>query len=223
MASTFDQQMHPRASKISSLLSRFYAEHKHRVTLSSFVNYMKPCTTISEAKELFEYYVNEESCMKQSLTSTRVYSFICRQDHFNMVAVSEVIKKLNFKTQPKQVDPKPSVPTVITKTVEKPVIVQSEPVEKIVYKEKDYSNFSLEELDAELARIKKIREQKDEAAKEQKRIRTEYNLKLTDLERYCRKLGCGRNQLQSVLDKIVRIKLEVDRTERDFPFVKNPI
>jgi len=230
----FDKTLHPRASKVASTLYRYYAEHKTRVTLNSFRNELHSCLAYSEADKLFEYYSTEEACMQQSLTSTRVYSFICSQDHFNCVAVSEALKKCNIRDEifgKKDVSHniviKSTEPKIVTKTVEKPVLIQSEPIEKIVYKEKlvykdkDYSSLSVSALDAEIKRLEDIRDFKKKQESEKNKIQIEYNLNISRLTGYCRKLGCQRNELRSVLTKIVNLMDLIRKTEKDHPFVLN--
>lgn len=227
-------QLHPRAAKIASELYRFYSAHKTRVTQSLFCKELHTCLSHNEASALFEYYCVEEDCMKQSLTSTRVYSFVCSQEHFNCVAVSEVLKKCGIKEErierkgiSHNIVLKPSEPKVVNKVVEKPVIVQSEPIEKIVYKdrvvykEKDYNDLSVDELDAKINQLKKLREQKNEENVAKKRIRIDYNLRLAKVTEYCRKLGCQRNELKAVLSKIITIMQDVAKIEKDHPFVKD--
>lgn len=230
------EELHPRAAKVASELYRFYAAHKTRVTQSMFCKELHTCLSQSEASTLFEYYYVEEDCMKQSLTSTRVYSFTCSQDHFNCVAVSEVLKKCGIREErierkgtSHNIMLKPSEPKVVNKVVEKPVLIQSEPIEKIVYKdrvvykEKDYDDLSIDELDAKINQLKKLREQKNEESVAKKRIQTDYNLRLAKLTEYCRKLGCQRNELKAVLSKIITVMEDVAKIEKDHPFVKNPI
>ncbi len=78
----------PRTAGIASFLRRFYAEHK-RISAGGFAKAANKVLTNKEANEVFEYMTSIKQCLTSY--STRMYKWTCNQDHFNDIAVDEML------------------------------------------------------------------------------------------------------------------------------------
>lgn len=84
----------PRTAGIASFLRRYYAEHK-RVSAGGFVKAANKVLTNKEANEIFEYMTCIKICLVPS--TKRMYTWTCKQDHFNDIAVAEMLDFINLR------------------------------------------------------------------------------------------------------------------------------
>lgn len=84
----------PRTAGIASFLRRYYAEHK-RVSVSGFCKAADKVLTNKEANEIFEYMTCIKICLLPS--TKRMYTWTCKQDHFNDIAVGEMLDFINLR------------------------------------------------------------------------------------------------------------------------------
>ena len=83
-----------RTAGIASALRRYYAEHK-RVSCSGFQKACAKVLSPKEAEEIFEYMTCIKICLIPS--TKRMYTWTCRQDHFNDTAVGEMLDFVNLR------------------------------------------------------------------------------------------------------------------------------
>lgn len=84
----------PRTAGIASFLRRYYIEHK-RVSAGGFAKAATKVLTNKEANEIFEYMTCIKICLIPS--TKRMYIWSCRQDHFNDIAVGEMLNFINLR------------------------------------------------------------------------------------------------------------------------------
>lgn len=84
----------PRTAGIASFLRRFYAEHK-RVSAGGFAKAATKVLTNKEANEIFEYMTCIKICLVPS--TKRMYTWTCKQDHFNDIAVGEMLDFIDLR------------------------------------------------------------------------------------------------------------------------------
>ena len=84
----------PRTAGIAAFLRRYYVEHK-RVSCGGFIKAAKGKLSHSEAKNVFEYYLDEASTLLPN--TKRMFVWNCRQEHFNDIAVGEMLAALNIR------------------------------------------------------------------------------------------------------------------------------
>lgn len=77
-----------RTVGIASFLRRYYAEHK-RISAGGFAKAANKVLTNKEANEVFEYMTSIKQCLTSY--SARMYKWTCNQDHFNDIAVDEML------------------------------------------------------------------------------------------------------------------------------------
>lgn len=87
----------PRTAGIASFLRRYYAEQK-RVSAGGFAKAAKKVLTAKEAAEVFEYMTSIKQCLVLS-SEKRMYTWTCRQDHFNDTAVDEMLAFFHFRNK----------------------------------------------------------------------------------------------------------------------------
>ena len=84
----------PRTAGIASFLRRYYAEHK-RISAGGFAKAANKVLTNKEANEIFEYMTCIKICLVPS--TKRMYTWTCKQDHFNDIAVAEMLDFINLR------------------------------------------------------------------------------------------------------------------------------
>ena len=82
-----------RTAGIASFLRRYYAEHK-RVSLSGFTKAGAKVLTPKEAMDCFDYMTSIKVCLIPS--TKRMYTWTCKQDHFNDIAVADMLEFINL-------------------------------------------------------------------------------------------------------------------------------
>lgn len=126
--------MHKRTPAIAQAL-RYYRATVLRVSLTSFKNSLKKVLSPKEATEVFEYYTSVKPCL--AVASERMFTWTCKQDHFNDPAVNEMVVSLGLA----------DVQDKRNKPASKP---KSNPAPKP--SENTLESYSTEELAAELVR-----------------------------------------------------------------------
>lgn len=85
----------PRTAGIASFLRRFYAEHK-RISASGFAKAATKVLTNKEANEVFDFMTSIKPCLALS-SKKRMYIWTCNQDHFNDIAVGEMLDFIDLR------------------------------------------------------------------------------------------------------------------------------
>lgn len=164
--------MNQRIPKIAHLLRRWCAEQSGRTCEAMFIRFMEDVLTKGEAKRFFEVYMNEPIL---KFYSSRMCTITVHQDHFNDKAVEEVASSINLA---EKIDPRYG--KTKSEISEKPSL----PSRKKKAASKNLSEFSDEELYAELQRREEERKAAEELARKKALIEeflTAYNLTIDDL------------------------------------------
>ena len=165
--------MNPRIPKIAHLLRRWCAEQSGRTCEAMFTKFMADVLTKGEAKRFFEVYANEPILR---FYSSRMCTITVHQDHFNDKAVEEVASSIDLA---EKIDPRYGKPRSAAEVVEKPSLPSRKKVTS-----KNLSEFSDEELYAELQRRDEERKAAEELARKKALIEeflAAYNLTIDDL------------------------------------------
>ena len=97
----------PRTAAITAFLRRYYREHP-RVSCNSFAEASKRVLTGKEAREVFEYLTSiDQSCLVLDPSTKRIFTWICKQDHFNDVAVGDMLDFINLREKKDERHPRP--------------------------------------------------------------------------------------------------------------------
>ena len=95
----------PRTAGIAFAMRRYYAEHK-RVSYTGFQQACSSVLSPKEAEEIFEYMTCIKICLKPS--TKRMYTWTCNQDHFNDIAVGEMLDFINLREKKDERHKKPT-------------------------------------------------------------------------------------------------------------------
>lgn len=85
----------PRTAGIASFLRRYYAEHK-RISAGGFAKAANNVLTNKEANDVFDFMTSIKPCLALS-SKKRMYIWTCNQDHFNDIAVDEMLTFIDLR------------------------------------------------------------------------------------------------------------------------------